>query len=122
MTKIEYINYIDQIPALTTHGFGTDRNGHNYNHVEEHEDLKNFPEAFEICEHMLTNQYTVSTRKEDNFDSYRLKHEAERYAEDVLKKNIYVPEGVLVAVVLHLGLPYERSKETTGIFIRLKKK
>jgi MinD superfamily P-loop ATPase len=120
MSEKEYIDFIDQHLGLTTHGVGIDEYDHAAVHEEEHEKLKDHHEAFEVCCEMLINKYIVSNRKKNERNSYRLKHEAERYAKNVLGENIYIPEGALVAAVKHLGLPYVRKDNTTSILIKLK--
>ena|ERR1051326_549069 len=123
MLKQDFVDYVEKNPDLTTLGFGVDTDiRFHYNHANEHQDLKNYQEAVEVCKEMLTKEYLISALAEDTCNSYHLKHLAERYARDVLGKNIYIPEGAFVVAVLCLGLPYKRCKTTPGILIRLKKK
>jgi hypothetical protein len=115
MTKQEFEQFIDKHPGLTTHGIGVD-NG-KYTIEEEHENLKDCYEPFIACCETLEKQYELSKKKKDKLSSYTLKHVVERYSKD-----LYVPEGALVAAVIHLGLPYERIEKTTGIILQIRKK
>jgi hypothetical protein len=119
LTKIEFEKFIDSRLALTTHGFGVDSS--KYTVEEEHENLKDHYEAFLACCDMLVSNYKQSKKKQDMLSSYALKHAAERYATDIMKQHVYVPEGTLIAAVIHLGLPFERHGKTTGIKVQVKK-
>jgi hypothetical protein len=120
MTKTEYDMFIDEHPRLTTCGIGVD-NG-KYNLVQEHAALKDHHEAFEVCCEMLRKSYLRNDHGQYELTSYCMKHQAENYASDILKKDVYVPEGAFVASVFFLNLPYRKSKKAkTGIALNLKK-
>jgi hypothetical protein len=120
MDPNQYNNFIDEHPELTTIGFGVDHN-YNYDHKTEHENLKNHYEAFLVSLDMIQKVYQLTENKKYRTGSYTLKHQAERYARNVLKQDTYVPEGAFVAAVVYLELPYKRSKENKpGIFMNVK--
>jgi hypothetical protein len=117
MNTDEYLKLIEELPDLTAHGYGVQRDpylGSTYKETFKNmrEELRDSYDAFNACCDWIDANRTF----EPGWSSYTLKHEVENWLRREGKYR-YIPQGAFILAALHKGIRMRPIPNDLGVFV-----
>lgn len=123
-TQDDLLRAIEKEPALTYFGMGIyqERNKskeeREQEFAEQREKLRQSLHMFQLCCEWLSLQKPIQTINPKVGSSYRLKHAVEAY----YNNREYIANGVFIAALIHMGIPYKVRTDSPNVTVALSSK
>lgn len=121
-TQEDLLNAMAKEPALTYFGLGVydqhkkSKDEYEREFIQKREQLEGSLHQFQLCCEWLSLCQPRQTINTKIGSSYRLKHVVEAYYGE------YIANGVFIAAVIHMGIPYKSHGDSPNIHVALSSK